>query len=474
MAEGLARPAGAKGHAVSSNSAGAPSLVFRLAVTISALLALLASLAAFAAHRYGWQAANEAYDKLLTGALLQISERISAVDEELVVDLPVSAFELLALARDDRVFYRIIDPAGQTVSGYDDLPLPERILPGEPMVYEADFSGERIRLALRERRLAERQLSGVVKVVVAHTMEERSRLALDITSKALALIAAASLATLVVALFALRYALRPLERIEQALLKRDPNDLSPFEVSTPRELGTMMEAINRFMARLDRRVSAMQGFVADAAHQMRTPITALRAQAELAIKEKDPERLRQLNGRILKRAIGVSRLTDQLLSKALITHRSETAQLVPVDLRRVAIDAEREVRASSTHGNAHVTLDLPEEPVMAHGDAFSLREALKNLVGNAMRYGKPPLELKISIIGSEIALSVIDCGPGIAATRRAEIGKRFAMAEDTPESAGLGLAIVSDVASYHSGRVVAEDLPDGRFAMILFLPLERT
>ena len=457
---------------MTSLAARRPSLTFRLAIVVILLLSLAATGALYLAWEYGRRAADEAFDRLLTGASLQIAERIGVRDGKLTVDLPQSAFELLALARSDRVFYRIIGPEGRTVTGYDDLPEPPE--PGStvtPQIFTATYSGEPVRAAMAVRRISERELTGDVKVITAQTVRERSALARDITTKAAILVMAAGLAIIVLALFAVRYALYPLTRVERALLSRDPNDLSPFEIETPRELEAVVDAINRFTGRLDRRIGSVQAFVADAAHQLRTPITAIRAQAQLAVEEPSRERLDRINRRIYDRSVAVGRLADQLLSKAMITHRGDTARREPLDLRRIAIEADDETRNLSTGAATPVALDLPEDAVFVTGDRFSLREAVKNLIVNAQHYGKSPITIRVAAHDGHGTIGVRDRGAGIEKTLRGDIGTRFKTSAGT-QSSGLGLAIASEVAAFHGGTLECSD--DDGFEIGLRLPLSET
>ncbi len=125
-------------------AAPAVSVAFRLGVAMAVILVLVIVGTIAAANRYGEAAADEAFDRLLRGAALQIAERVTVTDGTTSVDLPVSAFELLSLARSDRVFYRIVGPDMQTITGYEDLPLPAR--PGcnaGEQVYDADLQGRR-------------------------------------------------------------------------------------------------------------------------------------------------------------------------------------------------------------------------------------------------------------------------------------------------------------------------------------------
>lgn len=450
-----------------------PSIAGRLTLMLTLVLTIAATGTIIAAYAYGRTAATRAFDRLLTGAALQISERISVVEGETVVDIPLSAFGLLSLASEDRIFYRVLDPVGATLTGDEAFPLPDEVRAGDAqMLYDAEFSGEPVRAILMRRFLAERSVRGPVTVIVAQTLRARGELAREIVARAVIGVVIAGFLTLVLAVLALRLALSPLDKIERAILARDPKDLTPLSTDTPREVAALVAAINRFMARLDRRVGAMQNFVADAAHQMRTPITALRAQTELAMEEEDPRRLRVLQRRIRDRAMGVSRLTDQLLSHALITHRADSATLERIDLRRVAMEAEREARR--TGGASRIDLDLPSDPVFVTGDAFSLREAARNLINNAVAHGVPPIMLRVSadLEAGTASVTVHDHGPGMDADRIARIGQRFVRTATDPRSAGLGLAIVAEVAQFHQGSITTGSDSGGRFTISILLPLD--
>ena len=302
-------------------------------------------------------------------------------------------------------------------------------------------------------------------------MRERTVLAHDIATKAAILVGISSLAIIALALAGVLYGLSPLTRVERALLSRDPNDLSPFDIETPREIETVVDAINRFTRRLDRRIGAVQAFVADASHQLRTPITAIRAQAEIAVEEKDPARLARLNKRILDRSIGVSRLADQLLSHAMVTHRGDAEPREQLDLRRIAMEAEEESRRFGDVGQPAPILDLPDEEVAITGDRFSLREAVKNLINNAQTHGKPPVSIQVTSGQHDARVSVTDKGPGMPPELRARAGERFQVREGgSRRGAGLGLAIIAEVAQSHGGRLEFTDLPAGGFRATIILP----
>lgn len=455
-----------------ANSATRPvrSLTTRLGLAILLILLAGGIIVTLAALAYGQRAAQEAYDRLLIGAASQIAASIQIRNGAPIVDIPVPAFELLALAPEERIVYRAVDLSGTTLTGYDAVPAPPD---ADAVYYAATVLGEEFRIAAVHRRFAERSYSGTVTVLVGHTTRAREQLAWEITRSALIVLGVAGLCMSGLAVFAILSALKPLRRIERDLVGRDPNDLTPLDVAVPRETQVIVHAINRFMARLDRQVSAMRHLIADSAHQLRTPIAALRAQAELASEEGDLEAQRAMVGRIHQRAVGLSRLTDQLLNRALIIHRADSAASERLDLRAVAVQVAEQSDHELFGSRDDLRLDLPEEEVWVCGDALSLTEACKNLVNNAFRYGTPPVSVSVEKETDRARLVVRDQGQGIPEEQWTTAGMRFGHS-NTPEGAGLGLAIVRAVVNRHSGELQFARTAKGRFEAAIILPLDRT
>lgn len=459
-----------------STAASSPlSIAARLALAVTVLLLVGGIGVSLMAYAYGRQSADAAYDRVLLGAAFEVSRAISIVNGQPVVDLPISAFELLALAPDDRIAYRVVGVDGATITGDEWVPLPPR-KEVEPVYYGERRDGADFRFVATGRRFAERSFKGDVTVIVGHTTQARAILVEDITTKALAVVLAAGVIISVIAFLALRSALRPLTAVEAALRSREPTDLTPLDVQAPRELSTVVTAVNRFMARLDERVQQMQTLIGDASHQLKTPIAALRLQAEMAMQEDDPDRLRDMVTRIHRRSGNLARLAEQMLSEAMIIHRADSVPRLPIDLRKLAIevteDADHFATASASEALA---LDLPEDPVMVEADAPSVTEAARNLINNAYRYGKPPIRVSITSDpqAREARLTVSDRGHGFAEARDDSAGHRFQRyAGAHHDSAGLGLAIVRAVARAHGGRLEFGFLDSGDFAAHLVLPLE--
>lgn len=447
------------------------SLSTRVAATVGALLLAGGVLVSLVAFGYGRQAAREAYDRLLVGAAHDIAESISIINGVPVVDLPISAFELLALAPDDRIAYRVVGTRGETLTGYDDLPLPPARSGSDVALYDDSFFGAPARFTAVTRRFAERNLSGSVVIIVGHTMEAREALAYDITRNALVVLGLAGAAMMGLGLVAVRSALRPLDRISRTLGARDPYDLTPVTIDGPAEAKVMIDALNQFMGRLDRQVSTMRNLISDTAHQLRTPVAALRAQADLATEEPDPTRRAAIVAHIHRRSVGLGRLLDQMLSRALVIHRADNVAREPVDLRDVALEIVEDDDYRLISPDSDVRLVIGEDPVFARADALSLREAARNLLHNACKHGKGPVQVGASRMEGMSVLWVRDEGPGPPEDLLGRKAGRFALtAASRGDSSGLGLAIARSVAEAFDGTLEFSREYGGGFRVAIVLP----
>lgn len=443
-----------------------PSIALRLALVLVLLFTGGGIAVSVAALAYGRAAADRSYDQLLIGAANQIAAAMTLRDGRVEVDIPVSVFELLALAPDDRIFYAVLGPDGELLTGYDGI-APQV---SDQTFFRGTFTGEPARFALATRRFAERSFSGTVQAIVGQTTQARQELSREITQNALILVGTVGLLMSALAILAVRAGLRPLRRIEEGLIGRTPRDLTPIDVEVPQEVGSLVDAINRFMSRLDRQIDTMKVLIADASHQLRTPVAAIRAQAELAEGETDPIRQRLIVGRIHQRSINLSRLTDQLLSHAMIIHRAEATAPEELDLRRVAMRAIDDMDHDPTLVPGHIQLDLPEDAVLVLGDELSLVEACKNLVGNALRHGAPPVSVRIVAVPGGAEIVVRDEGSGPPEPEWDDAGRRFASHSGvSAKSAGLGLAIVHAVARAHGGALSFRRAGNGGFEAVILV-----
>jgi two-component system sensor histidine kinase TctE len=448
------------------------SLTARVLRAVLALFMIGGVLLTLTAWMNGAQAARQAYDRLLLGAAADIAEAIRIQGGRPVVDLPASAFELLAQAPDDRIAYAVRGPGNALLTGHPDAPLPRLDREAASLLFDGEMQGEDARFAQFARRFAERDFSGVVTITVGQTTRARQAMALDLAVDALVPAGLAGLALLLSAFFVVRSALRPLQTIADDLRQRDPYDLTPMDTTeVPAEVGVIVNAMNGFMRRLDRQVATMQNLISDTAHQLRTPVAAIRAQAEMAAETEPHGDARETFEQLAQRARTLGVLLDRMLSRALVIHRTDSAPRAPVDLRHVALEViearDHEVLAP----DVEVELVVAEAPAMVRADEFSLVQAASNLLSNALRHGRPPVRLGVRTSEKVACLWVEDAGDGPDRDTLDRLGQRFERSANSRENgAGLGLSIVTSVAEAFGGHVEMEPL-EGGFRVSLCLPL---
>ncbi|WP_289149385.1 sensor histidine kinase [uncultured Salipiger sp.] len=449
------------------------SLLTRVLRAVILLLLVGGVLAAATSWFSGRRAARESYDRLLLGAASDIAESIRIQNGEAMVDLPVSAFELLAQAPDDRVSYAVRGPDESLITGFDDAPRPptERPRLTGPRFFDATMQGEKARFVEISRRFAERDFSGEVRVTVGQTLRARDAMTAQLMLEAVLPMGLAGIALLVASVLIIRSAMRPLEAIADGLATRDPYDLTPMPTeNVPREVAVILEAMNRFMARLDRQFDAMRNLISDSAHQLRTPVAAIRVQAETALDAEDDACRDAALDRLVRRTRSLGTLLDQMLSRALVIHRNDSAPRQRLDLREVALDIVDSRDHEAIAPGIEVSLVIGEDAVEVLADAFSLTEAGRNLLSNALKHGAPPVRIGADRDGGEARLWVEDAGPGLPPELDGRLGERFQRsAASREDSAGIGLSIVTAVAEAFDGRIEARRGAEG-FRISLVLP----
>ena len=453
----------------------------RLVTTLLLVFACGAVALYAGARAYARFAADRSFDRLLAGSVLSIAETLSVVDGRIQVDLPYAALDMLSAAPDDRVFYRVSGPDARTITGYDDLPVPaggrdRRGLGGEVRFYDAPYAGETVRFADLAREVAEPGLAGEIHVQVGQTRRAREALAGELLLAALAPLALLMLAALVATWFGVRGALRPLERVGAELAAREPSDLRPVGTPVPADMVPLVQSIDLFMTRLEGSTTLLRSFIAEAAHQMRTPLAALRVQAQLALDEDDPAEQRAQIAAVERNAARLSRLLNQLLSDATIAHRSDQRRFERFDVVQLTERALRDVVPSAEGDRVHFESELDSAPFT--GDAVMIGEAVKNLVDNALRHGAVDgagaVEGRLAADDQALALTVSDRGPGLGEADREKVFERFARGSGAAPGAGLGLAIVRQVARSHGGDVRLLGRDGGGLCAELRLPWART
>ncbi len=430
---------------------------------------------------YARDTANRTYDLLLDGSVIAILERIKATEKGIIVDFPPSALEILALAADDRVFYRIFDVAGNTITGEDGLPLPENFEPKEfHQFFDEEFSGAAFRFVVQAKELVGPAGPVQVNVQVGHTKQARNFIHNDLFSKGMIGLGVLAVAGMIFVRLGINLAMRPLAGIEEDISRRAPTDLEPLSSEPPREIAGLISAINGFMRRLDTSRDNAQTFIADVAHQVRTSLTAVSGQLERTLNRSDPHAVRQGLEKASSQTARTIHLTNQLLSHAMIVHRADVRPNETIDLVSLATSILEEVVRPDKNEGIDFEFEFSGCRIgrKITGDRISLREALRNLVDNAVTYSRPNahicLELRDASFQGKpvVALCVNDDGPGIPEESRGKVVERF-YTLGNHHGSGLGLAIADAVAKVHGGVLELSESPFGGLRAALILPIDQ-
>ncbi|WP_460449005.1 sensor histidine kinase [Alsobacter sp. SYSU BS001988] len=440
-----------------------------------ALAAATVALVAISAV-YSRQAADAAFDRLLAASALSIAGAVQVEEGRVAVEVPFAALAMLGFAAEDRIFYEVLDPEGKPVTGYSDLG--EGLAPAraaEPVFQNLRFRGDEIRVVTVGRLISLADRAGWVTVRVGETRDARALLSAELTRRAVwPLLALAGVALLLVHL-GVRRALRPLRAIEKELRARAPNDLQPLRAPAPHEVDELVTALNDFMARLGNVFGRLSSLLADAAHQVRTPLASLRAQAEIAVDETDPARLRDRLGRIHANAVQASQLVGQILMDATIIHRLESRENAPVPVAGVVEDALKSLDPAAM-ARIRTRMDPAAAQALVAGDRVALREMLKNLVENALLHApEGPIDVTLEQSRPDrVALTVQDRGPGIPDDEKQAVLQRFRRGRAARDGtgSGLGLSIVDSVARGHGGALTLADRPGGGLVACVDLAAE--
>jgi two-component system sensor histidine kinase TctE len=421
---------------------------------------------------------NQAYDRSLEEMAREVFLHVRPGAAGPVLAMPADAERMLRIDQDDRVSFKVSSAAGAVIGGDAALaPPPSPVQPGKPLFYDGMLHGERVRVVAASMAL-DGQAATLVQV--AETLNRRSRLTRDILASVflpqLLLILCASAAVW----FGVRQGLLPLQRLRRAVSARSHLDLSPIEASNvPGEVMPLVDEVNDLLRRLGTTLNFQNRFIADAAHQLRTPVAGMKAQIELALRETDRARLQHSIGQLYHSADRLSRLVSQLLSLARNEPGAvESVALHTLDLNALALEVTMEWVPEALRRNVDLGFEGADGEVVIDGDAHRLRELINNLIDNAVRYSQDMGSVTVRVVaGEQRQLSISDDGPRIPVEERERIFQRFhRLLGSHVDGSGLGLAIVSEIAALHNAHITLEEDLDGvgnTFTVFFPAPRER-
>lgn len=434
--------------------------------------------AAWVTYNVAERYANKAIDASLTTATRALSRQVKPIGNGLFIDFPKAAQDIIEADPDDRVYYMVSTPPGQFILGNKQLPPPKIVDPKleEPYFYDGRIGDEAGAMPVRVSALylaygddgKQRML-----VQIARSRASREQLARQIlVDTALPLSALIALMSVIV-WGGIRTGLAPLWRMRTLVEDRAPNDLAPIELdAAPLEVRALAKAINTLLAEVRESVTAQKRFISDAAHQLRTPLAGLKSQTELALNETDDPVLKERLQRVNQSAARSAHLVNQLLTLARAEPESATLHgKARFDLRKLTAELSAELvpRAIAAGVDLGFEGGEDESPLHVMGHALLMREALTNLIDNAIRYagrGKV-VTVGVEAQGPHAVVTVEDNGPGLPEADRERVFQRFVRATYDGTGCGLGLSIAKEIATRHGGTVVLEAAhPTGLRAVI--------
>lgn len=409
--------------------------------------------------------AGRAYDRALLEMARDVSLHLRRVEGDIRLDLPPAALAVLFNDPSDRIYHEVTSLDGRRIAGAS-LPLPAADQPGSrEVLYDAEVDGLAVRV-VQLTVVSEAETgrpAAVVRVAetrARRTALEREMLVSMIVPQVLLILMAAAVVWIGVVL-----GLRPLDAVRASVAARSHQDLRRVSMrGVPGEVRPLVRAINDLMERLDSALAMQRRFVADAAHQLKTPVAALLAQVEVAVREKDPARVPDQLDSISAGLERLARLMSQLL--ALARNEPEGAssvRLVPLDLSAAALEAASAWVPEALRRGIDLGFEGGESAVTVAGDAIRLRELLDNLLDNAVRYSNPGGRVTVRVEGGvHPAVHIADDAPTIALEDRERIFERFHRVLGSPgDGSGLGLAIAQEIARSHGARIVLGPDDDG-------------
>jgi two-component system sensor histidine kinase TctE len=417
-----------------------------------------------------WIAVNfsqRAYDRSLVEIAREVSLHLQGSGGGLTLDLAEEARRVLFSDPYDSIYFTVETADGGTVAGESIAPPQRGATAGHPgeTLYDGTMHGAPVRIVELRARADSAAGRPPAVVRVAETEFKRKELTREILlSVVVPQVLLIVIAGIVVWVGVVR-GLAPLQRLQRTIAARPHHDRSPLVVeSVPREVRPLLRSINDLLVRLDSMMTLQGRFISDAAHQLKTPIAALEAQIELALRERDPERLRQAVQDSCPGLERLSRLVSQLLSLARNEPQAAHAvTMVPLDLNALALEAAAGWVPEALKKNVDLGLEGSSQPVMILGDEGRLRELIDNLLDNAIRYSRVGGRVTVRVSASPApAMMVSDDGPGIPPHERERVFERFHRLLGSPSTgSGLGLAIAQEIARIHGGSITLDDDIDG-------------
>ena len=438
--------------------------------------------------------ADAPFDRALDERTEALAQQVRVASERVVLTLPRAARDFLGAEDEDVVYFQVVGARGKVIAGEADLPRPglyDFPIPGQVRLRTQTYRGDQFRIGYLYIDVGIGEDMEPVLVQVAETLDKRSRLANEIIKGVIVPQFMILPVAVMLVWFGLSRGLSPLKSLQRRIRDRDPDDVSPIDPrGAPEEITPLVDAFNDLLERQNTIVAAQKRFIADAAHQMKTPLAGLRTQTELAMREHDPVELHRALQQIARGSQRATHLVSQLLALARTENPREGASLEPIELGAFAREVvsewvptaiERGIDLGFETGHSQQDDDGRAARSWILGQPLLLRELANNLIDNALRYTPRGGTVTVRVLddGLRVLLEVEDSGPGISEAERDLVFERFYRVLGTGvDGSGLGLPIVREIATQHGATIEVDDArpgqtPPGALFTVAFPALQR-
>lgn len=449
------------------------SLRKRLLSWLLAPLLLLCLVWAWGVYAVTLHFINIAYDRALEDSAQTLAGQVQ-IDADGAVTLPEAARAMIEFDQVDSIYYSVSARGRGHLAGNAriDGAADDAQCIARTCFYDTRLAGRPVRVAAYTPPAS--GMAPALTVRVGETIGKRETLAREVLQFILLPQALFVIGIGVLAWYGIGRAMAPLRRIRDAIASRTYDDLSPIRIADmPAELQEQAAVINDLMGRLDGAIGIRKRFIADATHQLRTPITVLRTQAELAMRIQDPAELQAALAQFDAATARLVRLANQLLSLSLAEARADASQHVDdCDFAALAEDVIAELVPLAIDKGIEITVQGAGTPVMARGNAHFLGEMMANLIDNAIRYTPRggAIDIAIAATDAHLSFTVTDTGAGIPDAERHKVLQPFYRGPGAPGGgSGLGLTIAAEIAAMHGGRIRIADASRGGATVVAFL-----
>ena len=478
------------------------SLRWRLLRWIVLPLLVFVAIDTYTFSQLALQSADTAYDRSLLASARAISEHVHWQNGKISADVPYSTLDIFDNDLTGQTYYRVgleNSPANslsnQFITGYADLPpLPShstrsRNYPALIHFYTTEYRGQTVRVGALYHPMVAGTQQAVVLIQVAETLDTRAKLAREIWGNVLVRQCVLVLFAALLLWWGIGRGLQPLLTLQAALAARTPDNLDPLPpLSAPREVHTLWHTLNDYVQRLASLVEVRRRFIANASHQLKTPLAIIKTQADLAARSHDPTELRTLQQGMGRAAEHAARLANQLLTLAHAESGLNPTQKQACDLRAIAQEICLELAPKAIEKQISLDFICPAENLPPiPGDPGLLYELMANLLSNAIQYTPANGQIAVSLssealgdqaidpemsripLSNQVLIQVCDSGPGIPSEKHAQALARFGTIGHPNSGSGLGLTIVQEIAhAHHAQLTLRQHQPHGLCAEVVF------